>query len=48
MNENDCGVFACTFVEYIGRGADISSTQEDIPYFWCKMVYENYTCRLLM
>jgi sentrin-specific protease 1 len=48
MNENDCGIFACTFAEYICHGADIPFTQQDIPYFWRKMVYEIYTCRLLM
>jgi sentrin-specific protease 1 len=48
MNKNDCGVFACTFAEYICHGADISFTQEDIPYFRRKMVYEIYTCKLLM
>jgi len=48
MNENDCGVFACKFAEYICRAADISFTQEDIPYFRHKMVYEIYTCKLLM
>jgi len=44
MNENDCGVFICTFSEYTCHGADISFSQEDIPYFWHKMVYEIYTC----
>lgn len=48
MNENDCGVFACTYAEYICRGADISFTREDMPYFWHKMVNEIYTCKLLM
>ena len=48
MNGNDCGMFACTFAEYICRGADISFTQQDMPYFRSKMVYEIYTCKLLM
>lgn len=42
MNENDCGVFACTSVEYIGRGTDTSSTQEDVPTSdarWCMRIY---------
>jgi sentrin-specific protease 1 len=46
MNKNDCGIFACIFAEYICHGADISFIQQDIPYFWCKMVYEIYTCKI--
>jgi sentrin-specific protease 1 len=48
MNENDCGVFTCTFAEYICHSADISVTQEEIPYFQRKMVYEIYPCKLLI
>jgi len=48
MNENDCGVFPCTIAEYICRGADNSFTQEDLPYFQLKMVYEIYTCKFLI
>ena len=48
MNENDCGVFICTFSEYTCHGADISFSQEDIRYFWHKMIYEIYTCKLLI
>jgi len=48
MNGSDCGMFACTFAEYLCRGADITFTQQDMPYFRRKMVYEIYTCKLLM
>lgn len=48
MNGSDCGMFACTFAEYICRGAGITFTQQDMPYFRRKMVYEIYTCQLLM
>jgi len=41
-------VFICTFSEYICHCADVSFSQEDIPYFWHKMVYAIYMCKLLM
>lgn len=47
MNGSDCGMFACTFAEYICRGAGITFTQQDMPYFRRKMVYEIYNCELL-
>ncbi|GFG37084.1 hypothetical protein Cfor_07923 [Coptotermes formosanus] len=48
MNGSDCGMFACTFAEYICRDVDITFTQQEMPYFRRKMVYEIYTCKLLM
>jgi hypothetical protein len=48
MNGSDCGMFACTLAEYICSGADVSFTQQDMPYFRRKMAYEIYTCKLLM
>jgi len=40
MNGSDCGMFACKFAEYISRRARISFTQENMPYFRRRMVYE--------
>jgi hypothetical protein len=40
MNGSDCGMFACKFAEYISRGARISFTQQEMPYFRRRMVYE--------
>jgi sentrin-specific protease 1 len=48
MNGSDCGMFSCMYAEFICRNADITFTQEDMPYFRRKMVYEIYTCKLLM
>lgn len=39
-NLSDCGVFSCIYAEYISRGAQMDFTQEDMPYFRRKMVYE--------
>lgn len=48
MNGSDCGMFSCMYAEFICRNANITFTQEDMPYFRRKMVYEIYTCKLLM
>jgi len=40
MNGSDCGMFACKFAEYISRGASISFTQQDMPYFRRRMIWE--------
>ncbi|XP_023321487.1 sentrin-specific protease 1 [Eurytemora carolleeae] len=40
MNGSDCGMFACKFAEYLSRRARISFTQENMPYFRRRMVYE--------
>ncbi|XP_037076518.1 sentrin-specific protease 1-like isoform X2 [Pollicipes pollicipes] len=40
MNGSDCGMFACKFAEYLARDARINFTQEDMPYFRRRMVYE--------
>ncbi|XP_029637096.1 uncharacterized protein LOC115212363 isoform X1 [Octopus sinensis] len=39
-NMSDCGVFSCIYAEYISRGDKMDFTQEDMPYFRRKMVYE--------
>ncbi|PSN56248.1 hypothetical protein C0J52_00378 [Blattella germanica] len=48
MNGSDCGMFACTYAEYLCRNADFRFTQQDMPYFRKKMVYEIATKRLLL
>jgi sentrin-specific protease 1 len=40
MNGSDCGMFACKFAEYLSRRARITFTQQDMPYFRKRMVYE--------
>ena len=40
MNGSDCGVFTCLFAEYLSRGAMLTFSQSDIPYFRKRMVYE--------
>lgn len=40
MNGSDCGMFTCKFAEYLSRRAPISFTQEDMPYFRQRMIYE--------
>lgn len=39
-NCSDCGVFACTYAEYLTRQAKFNFTQEHMPYFRKKMIYE--------
>lgn len=48
MNGSDCGVFSCTFAEFITRNAKLSFGQEDMPYFRRKMVYEIVTGQLMI
>lgn len=47
MNGSDCGMFACKFAEYITRDANISFTQEHMPYFRRRMIYEIVKKQLL-
>ncbi|XP_043198541.1 sentrin-specific protease 1-like isoform X1 [Amphibalanus amphitrite] len=47
MNGSDCGVFACKFGEYLSRDARLSFTQEHMPYFRRRMVYEIVNKKLL-
>lgn len=46
-NGSDCGVFACTYAEYITRNAKFNFSQKDMPYFRKKMVYEISMGRIL-
>ncbi|XP_033104112.1 sentrin-specific protease 1-like [Anneissia japonica] len=47
MNGCDCGMFACKYAEYISRDATITFTQEDMPYFRRRMVWEIINKKLL-
>lgn len=47
MNGCDCGVFACKYAEYRSRDAKFTFTQENMPYFRQRMVYEICTKKLL-
>jgi len=40
MNGSDCGMFTCKFAEYLSRDAPISFSQEDMPYYRRRMIYE--------
>uniref|UniRef100_A0A0B6Z4U0 Ubiquitin-like protease family profile domain-containing protein n=1 Tax=Arion vulgaris TaxID=1028688 RepID=A0A0B6Z4U0_9EUPU len=47
MNGGDCGMFMCMYAEYITRGKEITFTQEHMPYFRRRMVYEIIKKKLL-
>lgn len=47
MNGSDCGVFSCMFAEYACANKKITFTQDDMPYFRNKMVYEILKGKLL-
>lgn len=46
-NAYDCGVFACTFAEYIAANHMVTFTQRDVPQLRKKMIYEIITKKLL-
>lgn len=48
MNGSDCGMFSCTFAEFITRNAKIVFSQEHMPYLRKKMVVEIMTGELLV
>lgn len=48
MNGSDCGMFSCTFAEYLTRDAKLTFSQQDMPYFRRKMVVEIMESRLLI
>ncbi|KAK7790602.1 hypothetical protein R5R35_012561 [Gryllus longicercus] len=48
LNGCDCGVFACTYAEYICRLTKLTFSQEHMPYFRVKMAYEILTKKLLL
>ncbi|KYN07269.1 PREDICTED: sentrin-specific protease 1-like [Cyphomyrmex costatus] len=47
MNGSDCGVFSCMFAEFVCANRKITFTQDDMPYFRNKMVYEILKSKLL-
>ncbi|KAK6640415.1 hypothetical protein RUM44_012109 [Polyplax serrata] len=47
MNGSDCGVFSCMFAEHLARDAQISFTQDNMPYFRRKMILEILEKKLL-
>lgn len=47
MNGSDCGMFSCMFAETVSRRKKINFTQEHMPYFRRRMVYEILTKQLL-
>ncbi|KAG5876722.1 hypothetical protein JTB14_015511 [Gonioctena quinquepunctata] len=48
MNGSDCGMFSCTFAEFLTRNAKITFNQEHMPYLRKKMVLEILTGELLI
>lgn len=48
MNGSDCGMFSCTFAEFITRNAKIAFSQDHMPYLRKKMVVEIMTGDLLV
>jgi sentrin-specific protease 1 len=47
MNGSDCGVFSCMFAEYVCANRDLNFSQEQMPYFRNKMVFEILTTQIL-
>ncbi|XP_058442906.1 sentrin-specific protease 1-like isoform X6 [Malaya genurostris] len=47
MNGSDCGVFSCMFAEHESRDREIGFSQQHMPYFRQKMIYEIAQGRLL-
>ncbi|CAH8296164.1 unnamed protein product, partial [Schistosoma turkestanicum] len=46
-NGSDCGVFLCTFGEFISRDASFIFSQDDMPGIRKRMMYEILTQQLL-
>ncbi|XP_055482180.1 sentrin-specific protease 2-like [Psammomys obesus] len=47
LNGGDCGVFTCKYADYISRGQPITFSQQHMPLFRKKMVWEILHKRLL-
>jgi len=47
LNGSDCGIFACKYAEYLSRGARLTFSQTDMPYFRKRMVWEIVSNTLL-
>lgn len=48
MNGSDCGMFSCTFAEFLTRNEKITFSQQDMPYLRRKMVLEILKGELLI
>ncbi|KAJ8920906.1 hypothetical protein NQ315_015699 [Exocentrus adspersus] len=48
MNGSDCGMFACTFAEFLTRNAKITFSQDHMPYLRKKTILEIITGELLI
>ncbi|KAL5969502.1 Sentrin-specific protease 1 [Taenia solium] len=46
-NGSDCGVFLCTYAEFLSRDAEFTFSQEDMPDIRKRMMYEILTRQLL-
>ncbi|CAK8688791.1 unnamed protein product [Clavelina lepadiformis] len=46
LNGSDCGVFTCTFAEFISRKATLSFTQDDMPLIRLTMIWEILQAKL--
>ena len=46
-NGADCGIFACKVADYISREATVNFSQEDMPYFRKRMIWEIVKQQLL-
>jgi Ulp1 family protease len=46
-NGNDCGVFLCVFAAYLAKEKKFDFSQEHMPYFRQKMIYELLHCTLI-
>nr|KAF6497654.1 SUMO specific peptidase 1 [Rousettus aegyptiacus] len=47
MNGSDCGMFACKYADYITKDRPINFTQQHMPYFRKRMVWEILHRKLL-
>ncbi|XP_048346440.1 sentrin-specific protease 1 [Sphaerodactylus townsendi] len=47
MNGSDCGMFACKYADYITKDKPINFTQQHMPYFRKRMVWEILHRKLL-
>ena len=47
QNGADCGIFACKVVDFISREAPVNFSQEDMPYFRKRMIWEIVKQQLL-
>ncbi|XP_017773058.1 PREDICTED: sentrin-specific protease-like [Nicrophorus vespilloides] len=48
MNGSDCGMFSCTYAEFLSRNAQFTFSQEDMQYLRRKMVVEIMEGKLLI